>query len=58
MIGITAFITSKNKVRYPITLFPVLSTLVAPIFPEPIFRKSFFRKIFVNIYPKGIEPNI
>ena len=37
-------------------LFPVLSTFVAPIFPEPIFLISFFKKILAKIKPKGIEP--
>ena len=48
--------TSKIKVKYPISLFPVLKTLVAPMFPEPTFLISFFKKIFVNINPKGIDP--
>ena len=48
---------SNINVKYPITLFPALKTLVAPIFPEPIFLISFFKKIFVNIKPKGIDPN-
>ena len=38
--------------------FPVLSTLVAPIFPEPIFLTSFFINIFVISNPNGIEPKI
>ena len=42
-------ITAKN-------LFPVLSTFVAPIFPEPIFLTSIFPKIFVTKKPNGIEP--
>ena len=54
--GITAFKTSNIKVKYPISLFQVLKTLVAPMFPEPISLMSFFRKIFVNIRPKGIDP--
>ena len=37
-------------------LFPVLSTFVAPIFPEPIFRTSIFPKIFVTKKPNDIEP--
>ena len=36
--------------------YPVLKTLVVPIFPEPIFLMSFFKKILVIIKPKGIEP--
>ena len=55
-IGITAFKISNVKVEYPIILFPVLKTLVAPILPEPISLISFFKKIFVNIKPKGIDP--
>jgi len=35
---------------------PVLSTLVAPMFPDPIFLTSFFKKNLVNIKPKGIDP--
>ena len=38
-------------------LFPVLKTFVAPIFPDPTSLISFLRNIFVNMYPKGIEPN-
>ena len=55
-IGITAFKISNVKVKYPIVLFPVLKTFVAPMFPEPTFLISFFKKIFVNIKPKGIDP--
>ncbi len=35
-IGATPFEISKNKVRAARNLFPVLNTLVAPIFFEPI----------------------
>ena len=42
----------------PRNLFPVLNTLVAPIFFEPTVLMSFFRKNWVNINPKGIEPKI
>ncbi len=37
-------------------LFPVLSTLVAPILPDPIFLKSLPPKLLVRIKPKGIDP--
>ena len=56
MTGITAFIISKNKVVYPIDLFPVLKAFVAPILPEPISLISFFKKIFVKMKPNGIDP--
>ena len=38
--------------------FPVLKTLVVPIFPEPIFLISCFKKIFVINKPNGIDPRI
>ena len=57
-IGARPLKMSKNKVKPAINLFPVLSTLVAPIFFEPIFRISLFKKILVKINPKGIEPDI
>ena len=57
MIGITALKMSKNNVAYPIDLFPVLKTFVAPIFLDPIFLISFLMKILVKISPKGIEPS-
>ena len=41
---------------YPIVLFPVLKTFVAPMFPEPIALTSFFKNIFVNKNPNGIDP--
>ena len=44
---------SVSAARY---LFPVLSTFVAPIFPEPIFLTSWFVSNFVKINPKGIDP--
>ena len=47
---------SNNKTIRAKTLFPVLKTLVAPIFPDPISLTSFPVKIFVKIKPKGIEP--
>ena len=48
--------TWNNKVKYPIILFPVLKTLVAPMLPEPISLISLFKKIFVKIKPKGTDP--
>tara|TARA_B100001123_G_C15137391_1_gene957982 strand:- start:199 stop:375 length:177 start_codon:yes stop_codon:yes gene_type:complete len=42
------------KAKY---LFPVLSTFVAPIFPDPIFLISFFINKFVKINPKGTDPH-
>ena len=47
---------SKNNVEKPISLFPVLKALVAPILPEPIFVISFFKKSLVKRKPKGIDP--
>ena len=47
---------SNIKVNKAKILLPVLSTLVAPIFPDPIFLTSFFKKNLVNIKPKGIDP--
>ena len=44
------------RVRKAKYLFPDLSTLVAPMFPEPIFLMSFLLKILVKIRPKGIDP--
>ena len=55
MTGKTAFNTSKNKVAYPINLFPDLKTFVAPIFPDPTLRMSLFKKNFVSNNPKVIE---
>ena len=51
-------IGDANEVKYPIFLFPVLKTLVAPIFPEPISLTSMLVKVFVKINPKGIEPTV
>ena len=47
---------SKIKVNNAKYLLPVLSTFVAPIFPEPIFLTSLFIKFLVKIKPNGIEP--
>ncbi len=50
------FEMSKRRVIAAKNLFPVLSTFVAPIFPDPIFLTSKLPKNFVNNSPKGIEP--
>ena len=55
-IALTSKDDSNIKVNKAIFLLPVLSTLVAPIFPDPIFLTSFFKKNLVNIKPKGIDP--
>ena len=55
--GITPLVISNINVRPAISLFPVLKTLVAPIFFEPIFLKSLFKKNLVSIKPNGIEPD-
>ena len=52
------FATSNNRVNNARNLFPVLSTLVAPIFPEPILLTSWPLNIFVKIKPKGIDPHV
>ena len=49
---------SRNKVKPAINLFPVLNTLVAPIFFEPTSLISLFKNNLVKINPKGIEPNV
>ena len=54
--GITVFKKSNNNVVYPINLFPVRKTFVAPVLPEPISLISCFKNIFVNKNPNGIEP--
>ena len=55
--GITPFEISNINVRPAISLFPVLKTLVAPIFLEPIYLKSLFKKYLASIKPNGIEPD-
>ena len=47
---------SKKRVNRAVNLFPVLSTLVVPMFPEPTFLMSCFKKNLVIIRPNGIEP--
>ena len=54
--GTTPFKASRVRVTKAKNLFPVLRTLVVPIFPDPIFLISIFEKNFVNIKPKGIDP--
>ena len=49
---------SNNKVKTATNLFPVLNTLVAPIFFEPTFLISLFKNNLVRINPKGIDPDI
>ena len=56
IIATYPFKTSRTRVVAAKYLFPVLKTLVAPIFPDPIFLTSFPVKIFVKSKPKGIEP--
>ena len=56
IVGISPLSISSTKVREAINLFPVLKTLVAPIFPEPIFVKSPYPLNFVKTIPNGIEP--
>ena len=53
--GIIALVISSTKVKYPISLFPVLKTFVAPILPEPTSLISFFKTHFVSKNPNGIE---
>ena len=54
--GRKPFERSINKVKAAKDLFPVLNTLVAPIFPEPIFRMSPYPAIMETNNPKGIDP--
>ena len=56
LLGYSTLLLDVIKAVIPIFLFPVLKTLVAPMFPEPSSLISFFKKIFVNIKPKGIDP--
>ena len=50
------FNKSRASVAIARNLFPVLSTLVVPIFPEPISLISILEIYFENKYPKGIDP--
>ena len=49
---------NKSRVNVVIArnLFPVLRTLVVPIFPEPTVLISYLRNILVNTNPNGIDP--
>ena len=47
---------SRIRVEKAKYLFPVLRTLVAPMFPDPTSLISFPQKVLVKINPKGIEP--
>ncbi len=47
---------SKKRVNRAVNLFPVLSTLVVPMFPEPISLISILETYFENKYPKGTDP--
>ena len=50
------FKTSRVRVIAAKYLFPVLKTLVAPIFPDPIFLISPWPNILVINKPKGTDP--
>ena len=54
--GIKLFDKSSIKVKSANVLFPVLKTLVAPIFPLPIFLKSLLSNNLVRIRPNGMDP--
>ena len=54
--GINPLSASKKRVNIAVSLFPVLRTLVVPIFPEPISLISILETYFVNKYPKGTDP--
>ena len=54
--GIKLFDKSSIKVKSANVLFPVLKTLVAPIFPLPIFLKFFIPYNLVRISPNGMDP--
>ncbi len=47
---------SKKRVNRAVNLFPVLRTLVVPMFPEPISLISILETNFENKYPKGTDP--
>ncbi|CAL9920106.1 hypothetical protein LSO2F_90042 [Candidatus Liberibacter solanacearum] len=51
-----ALIESNKRVMKASFLFPVLSTLVAPILPDPMDRISLKPHMRVNNNPKGIDP--
>ena len=54
--GINPLSASKKRVNIAVSLFPVLRTLVVPIFPEPISLISILETYLVNKYPKGTDP--
>ena len=47
---------SNSKVAAAKDFFPVLKTLVVPMFPEPILLISLSKNTFVIINPNGIDP--
>ena len=57
MIEKYPFNTSSTSVATARDFFPVLKTIVVPIFPDPMSLISFFKNIFVKTNPKGIDPN-
>ena len=56
MTAIYPFNISRIRVESAKYLFPVLRTLVAPIFPDPMLLISLLPKALVKIKPKGIDP--
>ena len=50
------FNISRIRVEKAKYLFPILRTLVAPIFPDPMLLISLPLKALVKIKPKGIDP--
>ena len=54
--GINPLRASKKRVNIAVNLFPVLRTLVVPIFPEPISLTSILETYFENKYPNGTDP--
>ncbi len=56
MTAIIPLLISKRRVAIAAILLPVLSTLVAPMFPEPIFLRFPKPKVLVIKIPVGIDP--
>ena len=56
MTAIIPLLISKRRVAVAAILLPVLSTLVAPIFPEPMFLRFPKPKVLVIKIPEGIDP--
>ena len=52
------FKASSKRVITAKDFFPVLRTLVVPMFPEPTSLISLFRKTLVIIKPNGIDPSM